>query len=99
LIHSPVGEPGGRDDDSRAGDQAVPVGACDHDAAGQEPWDHERFLETYNRIAKARGGWRFEANGRTPEELRRRYQRYPQDTPTIESFAEGLFMWDQMYSL
>jgi hypothetical protein len=61
------------------------------DRLDQEPWDYERFIETYDRIAKARGGWRFEADGRTPEELRRRYLQYPEDAPTLEAFAEGLF--------
>lgn len=65
----------------------------------QEPWDYDQFLETYNRIANARGGWRFGADGRTPDELRRRYLAYPQDAPTIESFAEGLFTWDQGLNL
>lgn len=68
-------------------------------AVGQEPWDYDRFVETYNRIAKARGGWRFEADGRTPEELRRRYHAYPEHYPTIDAFAEGLFGWDQRLNL
>lgn len=71
----------------------------DAGAVAQEPWDYGRFIEAYNAIAKARGGWRFEADGRTPDELRRRYQAYPADAPTIEAFAEGLFIWDQGLSL
>ncbi|HEU0299266.1 MAG TPA: hypothetical protein VFR37_07430 [Longimicrobium sp.] len=65
----------------------------------QEPWDYDRFLETYNRIAIERGGWRYEADGRTPEELGQRYLYYPEYYPTIEVFAEGLFGWDQRLDL
>jgi hypothetical protein len=41
--------------------------------ADQEPWDYERFLETCNGFATARGSWYYEADGRTAEELRERY--------------------------
>jgi hypothetical protein len=75
------------------------VSDSESSAVEQEPWDYDRFVETYNRIAKARGGWRFEADGRTPEELRQRYLRYPEYHPTIAAFAEGLFGWDQRLGL
>jgi hypothetical protein len=76
-----------------------PIPDPDPGAPAQEPWDYGRFLEAYNRIAIERGGWRYEADGRTPEELRQRYLKYAEHTPTIEVFAEGLFGWDQRLNL
>jgi hypothetical protein len=67
--------------------------------ADQEPWDYERFLETCNGFATARGSWYYEADGRTAEELRERYHRSPREFPDIRTFAEGLFIWDQGLNL
>jgi|GEM_PF-6848803 len=61
----------------------------------QEPWDHARFVEAYDAIADARGGWHYEADGRTPEELRERYHSYPDSFVDLHTFAEGLFISDQ----
>jgi hypothetical protein len=61
----------------------------------QEPWDYDRFLEMYNAIAKMRGGWVFEADGRTPDVLEERYHSYPQHYPDLSTFAEALLISDQ----
>lgn len=61
----------------------------------QESWDHARFVEAYNAIARARGGWVYEDLGRSPDELRERYHSYPGDHPDLHTFAEGLFNSDQ----
>jgi GNAT superfamily N-acetyltransferase len=61
----------------------------------QEPWDYDRFLEIYNGIAKERGGWVFEADGRTPDVLRERYHSYPEHYTSLYEFAYGLFYSDQ----
>lgn len=44
----------------------------------QEPWDFARVVELYNARAKHSGGWFFEADGRTEEDLRASYLYYPQ---------------------
>lgn len=65
----------------------------------QEPWDYARFVDTYNAVAMARGGWYYEPDGRTEDEMRERYHRGPRHFPDIETFAEGLFTWDQRLNL
>ena len=64
----------------------------------QEPWSYTEFVARYDAIAIERGGWRFE-HDRTDEQLRGRYQRSPETYPTLASFAEGLFVWDQRVNL
>jgi hypothetical protein len=84
-------------------EETVPTPAAD--AAGpvrdvkQEPWDYDRFVETYNRIALHRGGWLYEADGRTPEEMRQRYLRSPATFTDLHVFAEGLMIWEQGLNL
>jgi hypothetical protein len=68
-------------------------------AVKQEPWDYDRFVETYNRIVLHRGGWLYEANGRTPEEMRQRYLRSPATFTDLYVFAEGLVIWEQGLNL
>jgi hypothetical protein len=65
----------------------------------QEPWDYARFLELYNGVAVRRGGWYYEADGRTEDDLRRQYLRLPGDYPDLERFAEALFEQDQRFPL
>jgi len=65
----------------------------------QEAWEYDRFVAIYNRIAEEQGGWHYEADGRTPEEMRARYERSPGTYPTIAKFAEGLFIWEQRVNL
>jgi hypothetical protein len=75
--------------------------APDRDAARrtQEPWDHARFVEIYNRFAKERGGWFYEADGRTEDEMGARYRYYPEVYPDLKTFADGLFIWEQRLNL
>jgi hypothetical protein len=65
----------------------------------QEPWDYDGFVEAYNRIVLKRGGWYYEADGRTPEEMRQRYLRSPETFTDLHAFAEGLVIWDQGLNL
>lgn len=65
----------------------------------QEPWSYSRFLKIYNRHAESRGGWHFEPDGRTPEELRHRYRSNALSFRTLRGFAESLFEWDQRLNL
>lgn len=47
-------------------------------SAGKEPWDHERFVETYNALAQDRSGWYCVAeDSRTANELEQRYHTCP----------------------
>ena len=71
----------------------------DASADAQEPWDYERFVAIYNAIALDRAGWRYEADGRTPDELGERYRSSPATYPTLRDFAEGLFIWEQRLNL
>lgn len=64
-------------------------------APGQEPWDYARFVETYNGLARRRGFWNFEPDGRTEESLRHKYQRFPADFPTLERFAATILTGDE----
>jgi hypothetical protein len=65
----------------------------------QEPWDYERMVRIYNRLAEERGGWHLEEQERTPQELKARYEKSPETYPDLPSFAEGLFIWDQRVNL
>jgi ligand-binding SRPBCC domain-containing protein len=64
----------------------------------QEPWNFQRLVEHYNRLADERGGWHYD--GSTPEaELQTRYSKSPRTYPTMEAFAEGLFIWEQRVNI
>jgi hypothetical protein len=65
----------------------------------QEPWDYARFVGIYNRIAKERSGWFHEPRGNTEEALRARYHAFPWAFPDVETFADGLYVWDQNINL
>jgi hypothetical protein len=65
----------------------------------QEPWDYARFVEIYNRIARERSGWFYEPRDNTAEALGARYHAYPWAFPDLETFAEGLYVWEQNINL
>ncbi|HEY9843499.1 MAG TPA: hypothetical protein V6D23_23715 [Candidatus Obscuribacterales bacterium] len=65
----------------------------------QEEWDYLKFLTEYDALADARGGWHYEADGRTPEEHAAEYASSPEIYPTIYDFAEGLFIWEQRLNI
>lgn len=64
-------------------------------APGQEPWDYARFVETYNGLARRRGFWNFEPDGRTEAFLREKYERLPADFSTLAHFAEYILTGDK----
>jgi hypothetical protein len=61
----------------------------------QEPWDYARCLDLYNGMAERCGGWYYEADGRTEDDLRCQYLRLRGDYPDLERFAGALFERDQ----
>jgi hypothetical protein len=64
----------------------------------QQPWSYETFVASYNRFGTERGGWQWDENI-PKEELERRYIHSPETYPTIEAFAEGLFIWEQRVNI
>jgi hypothetical protein len=49
-------------------------------------------------MAEEQGGWHYE--GDTPAaELERRYRSSPASWPDIQTFASGLFIWEQRVNL
>jgi hypothetical protein len=52
-------------------------------------------VRTYNELARRRGFWNFEPNGRTEAFLRQKCERFPGDFPTLERFAETILTGDE----
>jgi hypothetical protein len=64
----------------------------------QEPWDFEAFVALYDARAEAAGGWRYDGDVGEAT-LRARYLASPETYPTLDAFAEGLFIWEQRLDL
>lgn len=64
------------------------------DPAAREPWDFGAFMRAYNGHADEFGGWHFDVDGVSQEELRRSYETTAL-WDSVADFARTRFQLDQ----